>query len=194
MPQLPVGQHVVKNWPVLDLGEQPDVPLDAWRLEVGGLVENPVTLDVGSIPGASAGRRRQRLPLRHDVEPLRQPLGAACDSRRSPSWSCRRRTAQVRAVHRLRSRAGHLDSLHHQPLAGTRDRRRRAAGAHLGRTAAAARTRRPVPHDHAQALCLERREMDSKDRIPSERSSGGSGRSGATPTPPNRGSTIDIPH
>jgi DMSO/TMAO reductase YedYZ molybdopterin-dependent catalytic subunit len=34
----------VKNWPVLDLGEQPDVPLDQWKLEVGGLVENPVTL------------------------------------------------------------------------------------------------------------------------------------------------------
>ena len=28
MPQLPVGQHEVKNWPVLDLGEQPDVSLD----------------------------------------------------------------------------------------------------------------------------------------------------------------------
>jgi DMSO/TMAO reductase YedYZ molybdopterin-dependent catalytic subunit len=44
MPRLPVGQHVVKNWPVLDLGGQPDVPLDTWRLEVGGLVDNPVTL------------------------------------------------------------------------------------------------------------------------------------------------------
>jgi DMSO/TMAO reductase YedYZ molybdopterin-dependent catalytic subunit len=44
MPQLPVGQHEVKNWPVLDLGEQPDVSLDAWTLEVGGEVENPVTL------------------------------------------------------------------------------------------------------------------------------------------------------
>ena len=45
MPQLPVGQHQVKNWPVLDLGEAPDVSTDAWKLEVGGLVENPVTLD-----------------------------------------------------------------------------------------------------------------------------------------------------
>lgn len=44
MPTLPVGQHEVKHWPVLDLGEQPDVPLDSWRLEVGGLVENPFTL------------------------------------------------------------------------------------------------------------------------------------------------------
>jgi DMSO/TMAO reductase YedYZ molybdopterin-dependent catalytic subunit len=45
MPQLPVGQHEVKNWPVLDLGEQPDVALDAWKLEIGGLVENPFTVD-----------------------------------------------------------------------------------------------------------------------------------------------------
>src|SRR5438552_14849108 len=44
MPKLPVGQHEVKNWPVLDLGEQPQVALDAWKLEVGGLVENPFTL------------------------------------------------------------------------------------------------------------------------------------------------------
>jgi len=45
MPKLPVGQHEVKNWPVLDLGEQPDVPLASWKLEVGGLVENPFTLN-----------------------------------------------------------------------------------------------------------------------------------------------------
>src|SRR5437763_5671216 len=45
MPAVPVGQHLVKNWPVLDLGEQPDVPLDTWRLEIGGLIENPLTLN-----------------------------------------------------------------------------------------------------------------------------------------------------
>jgi DMSO/TMAO reductase YedYZ molybdopterin-dependent catalytic subunit len=44
MPKLPVGQHEVKNWPVLDLGDMPHVELDAWRLEVGGDVENPFTL------------------------------------------------------------------------------------------------------------------------------------------------------
>jgi DMSO/TMAO reductase YedYZ molybdopterin-dependent catalytic subunit len=44
MPRLPVGQHEVKNWPVLDLGETPDVPLDRWSLEVGGDVENPLSL------------------------------------------------------------------------------------------------------------------------------------------------------
>ena len=45
MPQLPVGQHEVKNWPVLDLGETPTVSLDTWKLEVGGLVDNPFTLN-----------------------------------------------------------------------------------------------------------------------------------------------------
>ena len=44
MPRLPVGQHEVTNWPVLDLGEQPEIPLDTWTLEIGGLVENPFTL------------------------------------------------------------------------------------------------------------------------------------------------------
>lgn len=44
MPKLPVGQHEVKNWPVLDLGEQPQISPEQWKLEVGGLVGNPFTL------------------------------------------------------------------------------------------------------------------------------------------------------
>ena len=44
MPKLPVGQHVVKNWPVLDLGEQPDIALNEWKLHVTGRCENPFTL------------------------------------------------------------------------------------------------------------------------------------------------------
>ena len=43
MPRLPVGQHEVRNWPVLDLGDLPEIDLATWRLEVGGLVENPLT-------------------------------------------------------------------------------------------------------------------------------------------------------
>jgi DMSO/TMAO reductase YedYZ molybdopterin-dependent catalytic subunit len=42
--RLPPGQHLVKNWPVLDLGQQPSVPLSTWKLEVRGLVETPLTL------------------------------------------------------------------------------------------------------------------------------------------------------
>jgi DMSO/TMAO reductase YedYZ molybdopterin-dependent catalytic subunit len=41
--RLPPGQHLVTNWPVLDLGQQPHVPLDSWRLEVRGLAENQPT-------------------------------------------------------------------------------------------------------------------------------------------------------
>jgi DMSO/TMAO reductase YedYZ molybdopterin-dependent catalytic subunit len=41
--RLPPGQKEVKNWPVLDLGAQPDVKPENWRLRVGGLVENPLT-------------------------------------------------------------------------------------------------------------------------------------------------------
>ena len=45
MPRLPVGQHEVRNWPVLDLGDLPHIDPSVWRLEIGGHVENPVTLD-----------------------------------------------------------------------------------------------------------------------------------------------------
>lgn len=45
MPRLPVGQHAVKNWPVLDLGDLPDVGRDTFRLEVCGLVEAALSLD-----------------------------------------------------------------------------------------------------------------------------------------------------
>ncbi len=44
MPKLPVGQHEVKDWPVLDLGEIPDIPASTWKLDVTGAVENPFTL------------------------------------------------------------------------------------------------------------------------------------------------------
>ena len=43
--RLPPGQHLVKDWPVLDLGEQPKIPLDHWRLDVTGAVEHPVSWD-----------------------------------------------------------------------------------------------------------------------------------------------------
>jgi DMSO/TMAO reductase YedYZ molybdopterin-dependent catalytic subunit len=43
--RLPPGQHLVKNWPVLDLGRQPDVSQERWRLKVSGRVEHEVTLD-----------------------------------------------------------------------------------------------------------------------------------------------------
>jgi DMSO/TMAO reductase YedYZ molybdopterin-dependent catalytic subunit len=43
--RLPPGQRLVHDFAVLDLGVQPQVPLDKWELTVHGLVDNPVTLN-----------------------------------------------------------------------------------------------------------------------------------------------------
>jgi DMSO/TMAO reductase YedYZ molybdopterin-dependent catalytic subunit len=43
--RLPPGQHLVKDWPVLDLGRQPDVEKEDWKLKLFGAVENPFTWD-----------------------------------------------------------------------------------------------------------------------------------------------------
>jgi DMSO/TMAO reductase YedYZ molybdopterin-dependent catalytic subunit len=42
--RLPPGQRLVQDWPVLDLGVQPDVTKDKWRLRLEGLVEAPLRL------------------------------------------------------------------------------------------------------------------------------------------------------
>ncbi len=36
--RLPPGQHLVRDWPVLDLGVTPNVPRERWTLDVGGAV------------------------------------------------------------------------------------------------------------------------------------------------------------
>jgi len=43
--RLPPGQHLVKDWPVLDLGVQPEIAPETWQLRVFGLVAEQVTLD-----------------------------------------------------------------------------------------------------------------------------------------------------
>lgn len=50
--RLPPGQHVVKDWPVLDLGLQPMLPPNRWRLDVDGLVENPLHWDLAAFQAA----------------------------------------------------------------------------------------------------------------------------------------------
>ena len=56
MPKLPVGQHAVQNWPVLDLGDMPDVTLAAWRLEIARRRPQSGDVDLGRLHGAAAGR------------------------------------------------------------------------------------------------------------------------------------------
>ncbi|MBB4264051.1 MULTISPECIES: sulfite oxidase-like oxidoreductase [unclassified Bradyrhizobium] len=40
--RLPPGQHLTKDWPVLDLGVVPPVSRERWRLDVYGAIESPV--------------------------------------------------------------------------------------------------------------------------------------------------------
>jgi DMSO/TMAO reductase YedYZ molybdopterin-dependent catalytic subunit len=44
-PRLPPGQHRVESWPVLDLGVQPQLEPERWRLTLGGLVTIPLEWD-----------------------------------------------------------------------------------------------------------------------------------------------------
>ena len=44
--RLPPGQRLVTNWPVLDLGAQPAIATERWRLRVSGLVETPLILNL----------------------------------------------------------------------------------------------------------------------------------------------------
>ena len=43
--RLPPGQHLVTNWPVLDLGQQPAIARERWRLDLFGAVERLAVLD-----------------------------------------------------------------------------------------------------------------------------------------------------
>jgi DMSO/TMAO reductase YedYZ molybdopterin-dependent catalytic subunit len=58
MPKLPIGQTYAKNWPVLDLGEKPEIALSDWSLTIDGAVEEKVTLDWAAF---------QALPQTEDV-------------------------------------------------------------------------------------------------------------------------------
>ncbi len=43
--RLPPGQRLVTDWPVLDLGTQPVIAADAFRLDIDGAVAHPLRLD-----------------------------------------------------------------------------------------------------------------------------------------------------
>ena len=120
MPKLPVGQHEVKNWPVLDLGEQPVVDTKTWKLEVAGLVENPITLDWDQFLA---------LPQAEDVSDFHC---VTTWSRFDNHWrgvrfktiaelGCRP-TRRASYSPRLRLHAGQLHPLHRQRLPRARDR------------------------------------------------------------------------
>jgi len=55
--RLPPGQTLVKDWPVLDLGIQPNVPAEKFRLDLDGALENRISLsfdDFMALPQAES--------------------------------------------------------------------------------------------------------------------------------------------
>src|SRR5271168_3229153 len=44
--RLPPGQRLVKDWPVLDLGNQPDVTPRRFRLDLDGMVRRPASFSL----------------------------------------------------------------------------------------------------------------------------------------------------
>lgn len=55
--RLPPGQRLVKDWPVLDLGITPHVSADDFKLDITGMVENPLSLgfiDLLDLPNVTA--------------------------------------------------------------------------------------------------------------------------------------------
>jgi DMSO/TMAO reductase YedYZ molybdopterin-dependent catalytic subunit len=47
--RLPPGQRLVKDWPVLDLGVQPEITSQKFFLDINGAVENPVHLKLDEL-------------------------------------------------------------------------------------------------------------------------------------------------
>ena len=45
MPRLPIDQTATKKWPVLDLGKEPEITHERWRLTIDGACVRPIQLD-----------------------------------------------------------------------------------------------------------------------------------------------------
>jgi DMSO/TMAO reductase YedYZ molybdopterin-dependent catalytic subunit len=55
--RLPPGQHLVRDWPVLDLGEQPEIALADWRLVIDGAVDHPADWDWSTFQSQPQSRK-----------------------------------------------------------------------------------------------------------------------------------------
>ena len=54
--RLPPGQHLVRDWPVLDLGIQPTITKERWKLDVTGAVEVPIHWDWAALQAQPQSR------------------------------------------------------------------------------------------------------------------------------------------
>ena len=72
--RVPPGQYVTRDFPVLSAGPTPHTPLAEWDFTIRGLIDQPVSLDVGGVPGVTERDDHGRHPLRHQVVEARHGL------------------------------------------------------------------------------------------------------------------------
>ena len=162
--RLPPGQRRVENWPVLDLGIQPEIPLHAWRLFVDGEVENPVILKWDEFTDLP------KVTLTTDIHCV------TAWSRYDNVWEGVSARALIDLV---KPKADVQHVIFHSydtyktnvPLADFSGRRR-AAGLELERPADQPGTWRAASRSDPEALFLEERQVDQARRVLGARQAG----------------------
>ncbi len=87
--RLPPGQHLTNGFPVLDLGIQPGISHSEWRLEIDGLVQEPVELDWEGLQSLGKVSVVSDFHCRENTEDRRASLSQSCTPGREPSLSNR---------------------------------------------------------------------------------------------------------
>lgn len=160
--RLPPGQHLVRDWPVLDLGEQPEIARDDWRLTVDGTVEHPAMWtwetflsqpQTESVSDIHCVTTWSRYDNRWTGVATRDLLDAVAPK------------PEARFV-MLHSYDEYTTNLTLEDFASADGR---AAGPQLGGHAADPRARRPSAAHRSASLLLEKREMAAADRVQSPR-------------------------
>ena len=162
--RLPPGQRLVRDWPVLDLGAEPNVTPQKFRLDVDGAVENRLSLSLDEFMALPQSDQRVGHPLRHAVVALRQPL----EGRRGA------RAAGDRAAEAGGAACGvpQLRRLHGECAAGAVRSAGRVPGARMGRQAAVARAWRAGADADPAPVFLEVGEMAAAHPVHHQRPSG----------------------
>ncbi len=101
--RIPPGQSRTRRWPVLHYGHVPSIDLSRWRLQVHGLVEQPLTLTWDEFQVAAPSQGLLRFSLCHSMEPAGKHLGRGVGTRTVATGRCSPR-GEVCRPHGLRFR------------------------------------------------------------------------------------------
>ena len=161
--RLPPGQHLTRDWPVLDLGLSPEIPHERWRLDIYGAVEHPTYWDFAQFMAQRQTRFTSDIHCvttwsRYD----NQWEGLAT---RDLLMACQPRNDARFVV--LHCYDGYTTNLALEDFA-TED----ALLAQLVRQTALGRSGRPGATGRAASLLLEEREMAAGDRVHRARRAG----------------------